>query len=200
MDIPNQKPRSFFKGLITLYLIFLAIFFAAAPFLILTLYAETDLSLSLLPQLIGFCMQGAFLVVVFSIYEKRSTMTNKRSNKFALRTVLSNFVNPCMGNSQIDTGWLPSPNMFGDAIEKLRKKELDEQTTVALQNIAQEQINTMEALTVLVAQIDHTHIEVWGAILRNCRVIRESANQKEISIATVELLENIQQFDELEIY
>jgi hypothetical protein len=200
MDIPTQKPRSFFKGLITLYLIFLAIFFAVAPFLTVTLYAETDLSLSLLPQLIGFCMQGAFLVVVFSIYEKRSTVNSKRSNKFALRTVLSNFVNPCMGNNQIDTGWLPSPNMFDDAMDKLRKNEMDEKTASALKIIAQEQINSMEALTVLVAQIDHIHIEVWGAILRDCRIIRESTNQKAITTATIDMLENIQQFDELEIY
>ncbi|MBF0379770.1 MAG: hypothetical protein HQL69_02060 [Magnetococcales bacterium] len=200
MDIPDQKPRSIFKGIITLYLIFLAIFFAVAPFLTLTLYAETDLSLSLLPQLIGFCLQGAFLVVVFSIYERRSTITSKRSNKFALRTVLSNFVNPCMGNKQIDTGWLPSPNMLADATEKLRNKELDEHIVAELKKIAQEQINSMEALTVLVAQIDHIHIEVWGAILRDCRIIRESTNQKAISAATIELLENIQQFDELEVY
>ncbi|MBF0444749.1 MAG: hypothetical protein HQL68_04115 [Magnetococcales bacterium] len=200
MDIPNQKPRSIFKGLITLYLIFLAIFFALAPFLTLTLYAETDLSLSLLPQLIGFCLQGAFLVVVFSIYERRSTITSKSSNKFALRTVLSNFVNPCMGNNQIDTGWLPSPNMFVEAIDKLRKNDLDEQTISALKNTAQEQINSMEALTVLVAQIDHTHIEVWSAILRNCRIIRESSNQKSVTAAAIGLLEDIQHFDSLEIY
>jgi hypothetical protein len=200
MQLPQQRQNSFFKGLLTFYLIFLAVFFAAAPFLTLLLYAETDLSLSLLPQLIGFCLQGAFLVVVFSVYEKRSSLNSKRSHKFALRTFISDFVNPCMDKDLHEEGLISSPAMFADGLEKLRNQGMEEQTVEELKQVAQQNITSMESLTVLAAQIDHVHLEIWGAILHESRNVRDSSSQQETESAVIKLLENINRFDELVIF
>jgi hypothetical protein len=188
------------KGLLTFYLVFLAIFFAMAPFLTLLLYAETDLSLSLLPQLIGFCLQGTFLVVVFSIYEKRSSLNSKRNHKFALRTFLSNFVNPCLEDGPTEAGLLPSQAMFLEELEKLQVNGLKAKTAKKIQQIAEKNTPSMETLTVIAAQVDHMHLEMWGNILDDSRNIRDAEDDKAASDATIKLLENIHQFDELDIF
>ncbi|MBF0357006.1 MAG: hypothetical protein HQL70_00285 [Magnetococcales bacterium] len=188
------------KGILTFYLVFLAIFFAMAPFLTLMLYAETDLSLSLLPQLIGFCLQGTFLVVVFSIYEKRSSLNSKRNHKFALRTFLSNFVDPCLDSSHTEAGFLQSQQLFLEGMEKLRANGLKEQTATKIQQIAEKSIPSMETLTVIAAQVDHMHLEMWGVLLEDSRNIRDADSETATSNATIKLLENIQQFDELDIF
>jgi hypothetical protein len=200
MPLPKQKQGSFYKGLLTFYLIFLAIFFAAAPFLTVLLYAETDLSLSLLPQLIGFCLQGAFLVVVFSIYEKRSNFKNKRSHKIALRTFLSVFINPCLESGPDDGELFSSPALFEEGLEKLRSNSMDEKMATHLKQVATQNVTSMESLTVLAAQINHTHLEVWSMILHESRDIRDSVNQDETRKATIRLLENVQKFDEIILY
>ena len=200
MQLQQQKQNSFFKGLLTFYLIFLAIFFAAAPFLTLWLYAETDLSLSLLPQLIGFCLPGAFLVVVFAIYEKRSTLNSKRSHKFALRTFLSDFVNPFMEKSPHDDSLIASPAIFADGLETLRSEGMKEDAAKQLITVAKQNITSMESLTVLAAQIDHVHLDVWGAIIHESREIRDSENQEDTETSAIRLLEHINRFDELVIF
>jgi hypothetical protein len=200
MEVSKPEQSSFFKGLVTFYLIFLALFFAAAPFLTLLLYAETDLSLSLLPQLIGFCLQGAFLVIVFAIYEKRSILNNKRSHKFALRTFLSVFVTPCVESGEVENGMISSPAQFAQGLDKIRAQGLEKKQANQLIQAANQNLTSMESLTALVAQIDHVHLEAWSRILQESRDIRDSENQTEIQKATVQLMENIQRFDELEIY
>ncbi|MBF0448723.1 MAG: hypothetical protein HQL67_11025 [Magnetococcales bacterium] len=201
MQLPNQKQNSFVKGLLTFYLIFLAIFFAAAPFLTLWLYAEADLSLTLLPQLIGFCLQGAFLVVVFAIYEKRSTINTKRNHKFVLRTFLSSFVTPCLGaKGHADEGLICAPAIFANAVENLKSAGISETVSSTLKQVARQNITSMESLTVLAAQVDHFHLKIWSNILHESRSIQGSSDPVAVKEAILRLLENIRQFDELIIY
>lgn len=200
MQLPVRRQNSFFKGLVTFYLIFLAIFFAAAPFLTLLLYAETDLSLSLLPQLIGFCLQGAFLLVVFSIYENRSTINSKRNHKFALRTFLSAFVTPCLNSAYHDDDLLPSPAAFAEGLDTIKDGGIEGITAATLKNVAKQNVASMESLTVLAAQVDHAHLQIWASILHECRTIKNSTDDENLTDTVVQLLENIRKFDELIIY
>ena len=203
MKLRNRRqPVSFMRGLVLFYLIFLAIFFAAAPFLTLLLYAEADLSTSLLPQLIGFCLQGAFLVVIFAVYEKRSAINARRSQKFALRTFLSSCVRHCLTPDEEHSGheMLPSPVAFAEGITTIRAHGLDTQAADELRGIAERNLNSMESLSVVAAQIDFYHLEVWNAVINDSRAIREAKTPEEVARSAVHLLENIQKFDELYIY
>ena len=204
MKLPTQKrPVSFMKGLVLFYLIFLAIFFAAAPFLTLLLYAETDLSRSLLPQLIGFCLQGTFLVVVFALYEKRTTINTKRSQKFTLRTFLSTFVNPLLPKSEQTNPQdflLPSPANFSEGLDTLLNQGLNATTEANIRKVADRNLTSVESLSVVAAQIDHYHLEVWNAIIISLRKIRDTQNQQETTNSVIQLLENIRRFDELYIF
>ena len=200
----QKHPVSFMRGLVLFYLIFLAVFFAAAPFLTLLLYAEADLSTSLLPQLIGFCLQGAFLVVIFAVYEKRSIINAKRSQKFALRTFLSTCVRHCVAVEGRGPGehelMLPSPAAFAEGIDAIRSQGLNAASAAKLKNIAEKNLTSMESLSVVAAQIDYYHLEVWNAVINDNRDIRDSETLAQASRATVHLLEHIQKFDELFIH
>lgn len=202
----RKQPVSFMKGLVLFYLIFLAIFFASAPFLTLLLYAETDLTKSLLPQLIGFCLQGAFLVVVFALYEKRSLINAKHSHKLALRTFLVTFVDLCLPNLQeppsdaSTEALLPLPAAFAAGLDLIRAQGLDETIASRLRSIAEKNLLPMSSLTFVAAQIDHYHLKNWNAIMQNCRDIRNTDTAAETGKKAVKLLENIRKFDEIDIY
>ncbi|HIJ84826.1 MAG: hypothetical protein HW380_1478 [Magnetococcales bacterium] len=192
---------SFVKGLVALYLIFLVIFFAAAPFLTLWLYAETDLSRSLLPQLIGFCLQGAFLVVVFAIYEKRTTIQAKRGHKFALRSAVASLIRPL----DSDGGWVgkmmsSSPTILTQFQQDIMDRGFSGEQTKKLGQHARTILVSLESLTVLAAQIDVDHLEHWGLILNSIRELVDVESPKQARDGMMELIDAVRDFDELYIY
>lgn len=195
------RQMSFVKGLVALYLIFLVIFFAAAPFLTLWLYAEASLTRSLLPQLIGFCLQGAFLVVVFAIYEKRTTIQNKRSHKFALRSSVGSLLRP-LGyvNDGGAKGMLPSPTTLTQIQQDIAQNGLSEKLRQELEANALKILVSLESLSVLAAQIDAQHLEVWGAILHAVRRMSEVSSQEQTQEMVLEVIDAVRDFDELYIY
>ncbi|MBF0126862.1 MAG: hypothetical protein HQM02_06585 [Magnetococcales bacterium] len=194
---------SWLKGFFLFYLFFLVLFFAAAPFLTLWMYAQTSLTKSLLPQLIGFCLQGGFLVVVFALYEKRSVIDARRSWKFTLRTFLSPFVDRCLPewkSSRRDEALLPPPSTLQLGIDTVRARGLDQNLARELHLIAQRSLISMESLSVVAAQIDHVHLTTWMAIIHHTRAISVSKTQEEQAKLVVQLLEDVSRFDELYIF
>lgn len=195
------RQMSLMQGLVALYLIFLVIFFAAAPFLTLWLYAEADLSRSLLPQLIGFCLQGAFLVVVFAIYEKRTTVHGKRSHKFALRSAASSVLRPLGGvyDGAARGGFLAPPVLMR-IHQDIMESGLSQGVCEALEANALRVLVSLESLSVLAAQIDAQHLEAWGEILHAIRGMSGVCAQGEMQEMVLELIDAVRDFDELYIY
>ncbi|HAT50357.1 MAG: hypothetical protein HQL07_09920 [Nitrospirae bacterium] len=195
------RQMSLMQGLVALYLIFLVIFFAAAPFLTLWLYAEADLSRSLLPQLIGFCLQGAFLVVVFAIYEKRTTVHGKRSHKFALRSAIGSLLRP-LGrvNEGAARGGFLAPTALMQIHQDITEGGLSQGVCEELEANALKVLVSLESLSVLAAQIDAQHLEAWGAMLQAIRGMSEAHSQGETQEMVLELIDAVRDFDELYIY
>ncbi|MBF0370744.1 MAG: hypothetical protein HQL52_14940 [Magnetococcales bacterium] len=208
MKLPVQRERvSFMKGLVLFYLIFLVIFFAAAPFFTLLLYWETDLSESILPELVGFCLQGIFLVLIFALYERRSAINAKRSQKIALRTLLSAFVSHCapsevsQPSEKQAEGDLPDDtNPVQRCLEAISGDGWSEEVGIELKGLADRNLTALESLTAVAAQIDPEHLSTWIAILDQSRQIRDARESELIRQATQELLEVILKFDELALY
>ncbi|MBF0145116.1 MAG: hypothetical protein HQL84_04125 [Magnetococcales bacterium] len=199
--IPSIMGRhlSFMKGLVALYLIFLVVFFAAAPFLTLWLYAEADLSLTLLPQLIGFCLQGAFLVVVFAIYEKRTTLYAKRSHKLALRSTVSFLIRPLECAERQDMRESSSPSMVQVRWE-VKERGLSDELAQKLVQDARMILVSLESLTILAAQIDIDHLDLWGRILNRIHQLTGATTSGEVRDILVELVDIIIEFDDLHVY
>ncbi|MBF0133561.1 MAG: hypothetical protein HQL75_13370 [Magnetococcales bacterium] len=195
------RQMSLMQGLVALYLIFLVIFFAAAPFLTLWLYAEADLSRSLLPQLIGFCLQGAFLVVVFAIYEKRTTMHSKRGHKFALRSAMGSLLRP-LGrvHEGAAKGVFSSPTALMQIYQDIAESGLSQGVCEEMKANALKVLVSLESLSVLAAQIDARHLEVWGVILQAIRGMGEAHSHGQVQGMVLELMDAVRDFDELYIY
>ncbi|MBF0180386.1 MAG: hypothetical protein HQM03_10230 [Magnetococcales bacterium] len=194
---------SWLKGFFLFYLFFLVLFFAAAPFLTLWMYAQTSLTKSLLPQLIGFCLQGGFLVVVFALYEKRSVIDARRSWKFTLRTFLSPIVDRCLPNwkaGEMGKDLLPPPSTLVLGIDAIRDRGVAPEVAADLHRIAERSLIAMESLSVMAAQIDHVHLNTWLAIIHQTRAIAVATQPDEQSRLVAQLLENVRQFDELYIF
>ncbi|MEO5332556.1 MAG: hypothetical protein H7839_11075 [Magnetococcus sp. YQC-5] len=194
---------SWLKGFFLFYLFFLVLFFAAAPFLTLWMYAQTSLTKSLLPQLIGFCLQGGFLVVVFALYEKRSVIDARRSWKFTLRTFLSPFVDRCLPDwktSETGTTLLPPPAAMQAGIDTITTHGLEPSLANELHLIAQRSLISMESLSVVAAQIDHVHLTTWMAIIHHTRAITHAMTKEEQMQIVLQLLEDVRKFDELYIF
>lgn len=194
---------SWLKGFFLFYLFFLVLFFAAAPFLTLWMYAQTSLTKSLLPQLIGFCLQGGFLVVVFALYEKRSVIDARRSWKFTLRTFLSPFVDRCLPewkNLEAGKMLLPPPSTLQLGIDTIRSQGLQPLLAKDLHEIAQRSLISMESLSVVAAQIDHIHLTTWLSIIHLTRAISVAQTQEEQVRLVVQFLEDVRKFDELYIF
>ncbi len=194
---------SWLKGFFLFYLFFLVLFFAAAPFLTLWMYAQTSLTKSLLPQLIGFCLQGGFLVIVFALYEKRSVIDARRSWKFTLRTFLSPFVDRCLPEwttTDQENVLLPPPTILQRGIDLIRHQGLDPILATELHLIAQRSLISMESLSVVAAQIDYVHLNHWMAIIHHTRALTTALTEDEQVRIVVQLLEDVNKFDELYIF
>lgn len=191
----------FVRGILALYLVFLVIFFASAPFLTLWLYSAASLSLSLLPQLIGFCLQGAFLVVVFAIYEKRSTIQAMRGHKFALRSAIASLIRPLVVVESATTkGMMSLPSALARTEQDILEQGLSEQMAKKIIENANMALVSFEAMSVLAVQIDMDHMETWGLIINNLRRISAIQSPGELQQPLLELLRTVRTFDELYIY
>ncbi|MBF0186728.1 MAG: hypothetical protein HQL50_02260 [Magnetococcales bacterium] len=200
--IPPARPVSFWKGLVLFYLIFLVVFFAATPFLTFMLYWETDLSTSMLPELIGFCLQGGFLVLVFALYERRSLNEVKSERKYALRTFLAGFIR---GSLTSDAGLLTEENSAlwhtPEALEReanrMQVEGVNETILSRAVEKANQEVTSMESLTGVAAQIDHRHLEAWMNIIAQVRTLKRAETQETQQEASIALLRAIAKFEEL---
>ncbi|MBF0418217.1 MAG: hypothetical protein HQL86_08215 [Magnetococcales bacterium] len=197
-----EEKVSWLKGFFLFYLFFLVMFFAAAPFLTLWLYSETSVTRTLLPQLIGFCMQGGFLVVLFALYEKRATVDTRQAWKGTLRGFLAPLVDPCLAGwkpaEMPEHGaWWPDPPMMRAAIDTMRTQGLSAELNANLVTVARERLLAMQSLASLAAQIDHAHLAAWMELLVVLREIEHSGDREEQAQRVVRMLEIVLRFDEL---
>lgn len=197
-----EEKVSWLKGFFLFYLFFLVMFFAAAPFLTLWLYSETSVTRTLLPQLIGFCMQGGFLVVLFALYEKRATVDTRQAWKRTLRAFLAPLVDPCLAawkpvHLPENNTWWPEPPMMRAGIDALHAEGMNAELREPLRKIARERLPAMQSLTTLAAQIDHAHLAAWLELLVVLRGIEKAEDDAELDQLVIRMLETVVRFDEL---
>ncbi|MEO5347334.1 MAG: hypothetical protein H7834_13310 [Magnetococcus sp. YQC-9] len=197
-----EEKVSWLKGFFLFYLFFLVMFFAAAPFLTLWLYSETSVTRTLLPQLIGFCMQGGFLVVLFALYEKRATVDARQAWKITLRGFLAPLVDPCVTalkpvDAPTDGDWWPDETVMQNGIDAIRTQGLSDAQRQILPRIARERLLAMQSLSPLAAQIDHGHLAAWMELMILMRGIEMVEDPEELANLMARLLETVLRFDEL---
>ena len=186
----------------------LAIFGLAAFFLFQYFMAQnTEHAFrdNLVPELIGFCLEGFFWIGLLSYFQKSREMQRKNELWLSLRGSLRSFL------SYLDIGFLdqhaepmPSialekdPTIITRFIEQLENQELDLESMVCLKTTCIHSLGLVRDLVPVAAQLSAGHMRWWIAITDSMRHLAVANNRAQLEKNTLLLLKNIQEFDALE--
>ncbi len=160
---------------------------------------------NIVPELIGFCLEGFFWIGLLSYFQKSREMQRKSELWLSLRGSLRSFL------SYLDIGFLdqhaepmPSvalekdPRIIGRFIEQLENQELDLESMVYLKKTCIHSIGLVRDLVPVAAQLSANHMRWWIAITDSMRHLADSNDRIQIEKNTLLLLKNVQEFDALE--
>ena len=177
-------------------------------FLVTFLRASTAGSFqsNLVPELIGFCLEGFFLVGLFSLIQRRQERDRKaelrQSLRGALRVILSHldiamldqYAEPT--NSQLLDH---DPQVVATLIVKLSEVQLDLEDMRKIKTAASRNLSTAHDLIPVAAQLSADHMRWWLAIVESVRQLSEAKDAAAVSLAAHRFLANLGEFDELHL-
>ncbi len=169
-------------------------------------YLGESITGSIFPELVGFSLEGVFLVILFSWYQKRQhskrELARKIELKWSLRAELSIFFQWAQPLDS-DLGTLPYWN--NPDVVKTLVKELEENGELCvvqpdfLRDFSVREIPDLQSMLPIAASIDSKHMWYWSLIINNIKGIAASENDEKTYKALMEFLKYVTKFDELEI-
>ena len=159
---------------------------------------------NLLPELIGFCLEGFFLVGLFSLIQRRLERDRKnelrQSLRGALREILSHldialleeYAEPASTQS-LDL----DPKRVKLLFVKLHNSELDLKSMRNIKEAAARNVSTMHDLIPVAAQLSANHMRWWLAISGSVRRLSEATDKAGVDFAAQKFLMNLGEFDQL---
>ena len=181
---------------------------AGSYFLYIFLMASNDgaFQSSLLPELIGFCLEGFFLVGLFSLIQRRLERERKNELRESLRGALRDIL------SHLDLALLEDnaepakpesldldPEFVKTLFVKLHKNELDLQGMLNIKEAASRNFGTMHDLIPVAAQLSANHMRWWLAIAESVRRLSEGTDKADINFMAQKFLMNLGEFDQLSL-
>jgi hypothetical protein len=161
---------------------------------------------NLVPELIGFCLEGFFLIGLFSLIQRR----RERERKFELRQSLRGALREIL--SYLDIALLEEdsepaesrtleddPQVVRALFTKLAEKPLDLDAMVNLKEAADRNLTTIHDLIPVAAQLSANHMRWWLAITDSVRHLSEATDRFAVSLALQQFLAKLGEFDELEL-
>jgi hypothetical protein len=160
---------------------------------------------NLIPELLGFCLEGFFLIGLFSYIQKSKEQSRRKELWLSLRGSLRSFL------SYLDIAFLDNnaepmssnaleqnPEIIESLIAKLNNNELDLESMVLLKKTSINSILLIRDLVPVAAQLSAAHMRWWIAISDSMRRIKNANSREKLVKHTTLLLKNIQEFDLLE--
>lgn len=161
---------------------------------------------SLLPELIGFCLEGFFLVGLFSLLQLRLERERKNELRLSLRGALREIL------SHVDIALLEEnaepassleldedPRLVKTLFAKLHKSNLELGSMLNIKEAAKRNINTMHDLIPVAAQLSADHMRWWLALAESVRNLSEATDKQGVNFATQKFLMNLGEFDLLSL-
>ena len=161
---------------------------------------------SLLPELIGFCLEGFFLVGLFSLLQLRLERERKNELRLSLRGALREIL------SHVDIALLEEnaepassldldedPQLVKMLFAKLHKSNLELGSMLNIKEAAARNINTMHDLIPVAAQLSADHMRWWLALADSVRNLSEATDKQGVNFATQKFLMNLGEFDLLSL-
>ncbi len=167
--------------------------------------AEGAFQDNLLPELIGFCLEGFFLVGLFSLIQRRLERDRKyelrQSLRGALRDVLSHLDVALLEQNSEPTSSQAleeDPQVVATLFKKLNAVELDLHNMASLKSSADRSYSVTRDLIPVAAQLSPEHMRWWLAITESVRHLSEATDRASVAFAAHKFLINLGEFDELQ--
>ncbi len=160
---------------------------------------------SLLPELIGFCLEGFILVGLLTLVQRSRESARRKelllSLRGSFRSLLSlldvAFMEPDAepaSSRQLET----DPQLVDRLLARLETSHPDIDSLVALKREADETLSLARDLVAVAAQLSATHMNWWIAIVDSIRRVSEARDRDALEAYLHEMLINIREFDRLE--
>lgn len=167
---------------------------------------EDAFQANLLPELIGFCLEGFFLVGLFSLIQRRLERDRKYELRLSLRGALREIL------SHLDIALLeenaePATSETLDKDQqfvrvlyiKLHNGELDLNSMLNIKQAAGRNFSTMHDLIPVAAQLSPNHMRWWLAIAESVRHLSEATDKASVNFAAHKFLKHLGEFDQLSL-
>jgi len=187
----------------------LILFGAGGSFLLFYFFenaAEGAFENNLLPELFGFCLEGFFLVGLFSLLQLRLERERKNALRLSLRGALREIL------SHLDIALLEDnaepassqsldqdPKLVKALFVKLHRSDLGLGSLLNIKEAAARNINTMHDLIPVAAQLSADHMRWWLAIAESVRRLSEATDKPGVNFAAQKFLMNLGEFDMLSL-
>lgn len=159
---------------------------------------------NMVPELIGFCIEGFFLVGLLTMMQKSRERAYRKELWLSVRGALRGFL------SKLDIALLPpnaepaptasleqDPMMVRRYLRELQGARLDLEAMVALKREGIEILGLARDLIPVAAQLSARHMRWWIAIVNSIRQLSQAQSREALEQGVYLLLENIQEFDQI---
>ena len=161
---------------------------------------------SLLPELIGFCLEGFFLVGLFSLIQRRLERDRKNELRQSLRGALREILSH-MDIALLEENAEPASTQSLDLdpkrvkllFAKLHSSDLDLKSLLNIKEAAARNLSTMHDLIPVAAQLSANHMRWWLAIAESVRHLSEATDKASVNFAAQKFLMNLGEFDQLSL-
>jgi hypothetical protein len=161
---------------------------------------------NLLPELIGFCLEGFFLVGLFSLVQRLQERDRKdelrRSLRGALREILSHLDIAVLGEyaePASSQALENDPQSVATLIVRLNERELTLENMANIKAAADRNLGTMHDLIPVAAQLSADHMRWWLALVDSVRYLSEATDKSAVTFSSHRFLANLAEFDGLHL-
>ena len=161
---------------------------------------------NLLPELIGFSLEGFFLVGLLSFVQELRERDRRRKLRLSLRSALRDFL------SHLDLAFLDpdgepastpdleaQPRVVLQLMGSMKEMELDADSMVALKRVAIDTLPLARDLIAVAAQLSTNHLRWWIAIVEAIKKLSEADTRQQVEQPLFALLQNLSEFDALKV-
>ncbi len=161
---------------------------------------------NLVPELIGFCLEGFFLVGVLTLMQKSRERAYRKELWLSLRGALRGFL------SKLDIALLPpnaepartavleqDPMVVRRYLRELKTTQLELDSMLALKRECMDSLGLARDMIPVAAQLSARHMRWWIAVVNSIRQLSQAQSREQVEQAVFLLLENIQEFDNVQV-
>ncbi len=157
---------------------------------------------NMVPELIGFCLEGFFLVGLLTMMQKSRERAHQKELWLSVRGALRGFL------SKLDIALLPphaepaltasleqDPMIVRRFMRELQGARLELDSMVALKREGIEILGLARDMIPVAAQLSARHMRWWIAVVNSIRQLSQAQSREAVEQSVYLLLENIQEFD-----